>query len=198
MKLLTDEELVKMYLKTQDNIYFQSLYTRFSDKVYRKCLSFVKDPDIAADFTHDIFLKVLTRLSSFNHESRFSTWLYSVTYNYCLDQVRFKKKNEWVSIDNYQAPDLTPNDAEMIEMTSYGLEAALNQMTPDEKALLMLRYQDDFSYKEIGNYLKTSEHAAKMRVTRAKSKLRKYYMDTLMLVLSILARWLSKLPFRFF
>ena len=198
MRLLTDEELVKLYLKTQDNTYFESLYTRFCDKVYGKCLSFTKDPDLAADFTHDIFIKVLTRISGFNHESRFSTWLYSVTYNYCLDQVRFKKKNEWVALDNYPITAADESDVDFMEVTASNLNKALSFMSPDEKALLLLRYQDDFSYKEIGSFLKTSEHAAKMRVVRAKSKFRKYYLETMMLAFAILSRWLSKLPFRFF
>lgn len=198
MKFLTDEDLVRQYLKTQENVYFTGIYTRYCDKVYRKCLYYCKDPELAADYTHDIFLKVLTRLSSFKHESRFSTWLYSITYNYCMDQARFKKKDALVHLDNQLLPDIEDSDEDLMEIPTNGINKALGLMTPDERTLLLLRYQDDFSYKEIGNILNTSEQAAKMRVNRAKSKLHKYYQETLLVVLALLARWMSKFPFRFF
>lgn len=85
MKIYTDEELVRLYVTTQRNEYFESLYSRYCDKVYRKCLSFSKDPARAEDYTHDVFLRLIMKIGSFREEAKFSTWLYSVTYNYCMD-----------------------------------------------------------------------------------------------------------------
>jgi DNA-directed RNA polymerase specialized sigma24 family protein len=73
MKNLSDEELVRLYIDTQRNAYFERLYERYCDKVYRKCLSFTKDPVRAEDFTHDIFLKLIIKLGGFREQAKFST-----------------------------------------------------------------------------------------------------------------------------
>src|SRR5919199_186127 len=99
MKEYSDEELVRLYVETQRNEYFERLYERYCDKVYRKCLSFSKDPVQAEDYTHDVFLKLVTKLSSFREQAKFSTWLYSLTYNYCMDQVRSPRSKREVYVD---------------------------------------------------------------------------------------------------
>ncbi len=195
---LSDEELIRYYITSQDNRYFDVLYARYCDKVYRKCLSFLKDPDLASDFTHDIFLKVITRISTFKGQSRFSTWLYSITYNYCLDQVRFRKKEQHFFPAVDELPDQEELNDDFSDLTAAGLRKAMSRMDPDEQSVLMLRFQDDFSFREIGDILKTSEGSARIRLARARKKLRKYYLETLALALMVLSRWAAKLPFRFF
>jgi len=73
MNHYTDEQLVRLYVDTQRNRFFEELYERYSDKVYRKCLSFVKNQAQAEDFTHDIFLKLIVRIGTFKETSKFST-----------------------------------------------------------------------------------------------------------------------------
>lgn len=198
LKPLTDEELVRHYISSQDNRFFEVLYARHCDQVYGKCLSFLKDPVLASDFTHDIFFKAVTRISTYSEQARFSTWLYGMTYNYCLDQVRFRKKEQhfFPTADELPTQDELTDD--FSDMTPGGLRKAMKKMDPDEQSVLMLRYQDEFSFREIGNILQTSEGSATLRVARARKKLRKYYLETLALALMILSRWAAKLPFRFF
>lgn len=198
MKVLTDEDLVAQYRETQNPQLFEALYTRHCDKVYRKCLYYMKDEEVAADTTHDIFIKVFTKISTYNEKAKFSTWLYSIVYNHCMDQIRFKKQNVWVSLDSYPVQIEEERESDLETMAVPGLKRAMGRMSPDEQTLLLLRYQDDFSYKEIGAVVNTSEQSAKMRVLRAKGKLKKYYLETLIIVFAILSRWASKLPFRFF
>jgi RNA polymerase sigma factor (sigma-70 family) len=94
---LSDEEIVERIIITQDISLVEILYQRYADKVYRKCLSFVKEEASAEDLTHDIFMKLYLNLSSFKQKSKFSTWLYSITYNFCIDHIRKnKKKNGWI------------------------------------------------------------------------------------------------------
>lgn len=177
VKKLTDEQLVAHFIETQKNLYFEQLYDRYSDKVYRKCLSFVKDDAKAEDFTHDIFLKLVLNLSSYKETAKFSTWLYSITYNYCIDQTRVSKKYAEVGLaDNFDMPD-DDDDAEIAELEAQQLNKAMKLILPEEKSILMMKYQDDLSIKEISESLDISESAVKMRLLRAKEKLRKVYLE---------------------
>jgi RNA polymerase sigma factor (sigma-70 family) len=177
VKKFTDEQLVAHFIETQKNLYFEQLYDRYSDKVYRKCLSFVKDDAKAEDFTHDIFLKLVLNLSSYKETAKFSTWLYSITYNYCIDQTRVSKKYAEVGLDdNFDVPD-DDDDAEIAELEAQQLNKAMKLILPEEKSILMMKYQDDLSIKEISDSLDISESAVKMRLLRAKEKLRKVYLE---------------------
>lgn len=178
LKHLKDEELVALYVDTQRNIYFEELYDRYANKVYRKCYSFVYNQEKAQDFTHDIFLKLIVKIGTFKETSKFSTWLYSITYNYCMDQIRVKKKQkEYALDDSYDIEDT--DDAGLDELQSQGLYKSLEKMPSDEKALLLMKYQDDFSIKDISETLNISESAVKMRLLRSKEKLRKLYLENM-------------------
>lgn len=201
MEHYSDEELVRHYVETQRNVYFERLYERYCDKVYRKCLSFTKDPVKAEDLTHDIFLKLVVKLSGFREQSKFSTWLYSITYNYCTDQLRSHNLRREVYMDDgWERLDVGTDDglAELAEMEAQQLERALHQLPPDEQSMLLMKYQDDISIRDIANINGLTESAVKMRLKRSRDKLRKHYLEGIVfwlllaikMVLSI--RW----PFR--
>ncbi len=91
-KEYTDTELIALYLQGQNTTYFTQLYRRYASKVFAKCISMLGDEGLARDATQDIFIKILLNLSKFTEQSSFSTWVYSITYNYCIDLIRKKKK----------------------------------------------------------------------------------------------------------
>jgi len=95
---LKDDFLVRRIVSSKDNTCIEELYNRYSNKIYSKCMSMVNDRYLAEDLTHDIFIKTLFNLSQFKGKSKFSTWLYSVTYNYCIDSIRKSKKMNYVEI----------------------------------------------------------------------------------------------------
>jgi RNA polymerase sigma factor (sigma-70 family) len=191
VKKFTDEQLVKLFIETQKNIYFEQLYDRYSDKVFRKCVSFVKDEAQAEDFTHDIFMKLVLNLGSYKETAKFSTWLFSITYNYCIDQIRIAKKHQEVALDdNFDAAD-DDEDAAMAEMDAQRLHKAMALILPEEKSILMMKYQDDLSIKEISTSLDVSESAVKMRLLRAKEKLRKIYLENLIFWGAIVSKLVS-------
>jgi len=192
-KHFKDEELVCLFIETQRNIYFEELYERYVNKVYRKCYSFVYDQSLAEDFTHDIFLKLVLKISSYKENSRFSTWLFSITYNYCMDQVRIGKKQGEVAIEEGFDKEEEVEDHELINMQGQELKKSLDQISPDEKALLLMKYQDDFSIKDIANTFKISESAVKMRLMRTKEKIKRLYFENIavvaLLILKIILFW---------
>lgn len=178
----TDEELVKLFVETQENRFFEKLYERYSDKVYHKCLSFVKDIAKAEDLTHDIFLKLIFKLGTFKEDAKFSTWLYSITYNHCMDQLRTNKKRGEVFQDE---PIDVPDDIDLNnifegdDVQAKNLKIALDQMTVEEKGVLFMKYMDDLSIRDIAGIFNVTESAIKMRLLRSREKLRKKYLETI-------------------
>ena len=203
MNHFSDEELVHLYIETQQNAYFERLYERYCDKVYRKCLSFTKDPVRAEDLAHDVFLKLVVKLGSFRGQAKFSTWLYSITYNYCTDQQRSNRLRREVYVDEgWERLDVKADDenelTELAEMEAQQIQRALEQMPADEQTMLLMKYQDDISIREIANFNGLTETAVKMRLKRSRDKLRKYYLEgaVFWLLLAIKAALLIRWPFR--
>jgi RNA polymerase sigma factor (sigma-70 family) len=149
--------------------------------VYGKCLGFSKSPEEAQDMTHDIFVQLFVKLKSFKGKSKFSTWLYAFTYNFCLNYLQRKlnkSKETFTELnEEYHGAVNEPevSDAEIFEMKVDKLSKALELINPDEKALLLMKYQDDFSIQDIILALDIGESAVKMRLKRAKSKLINFY-----------------------
>ena len=176
----TDEDLVSTYLRTQNTAYFNLLYKRYSGKVYGKCLSILKSEARAEDATQEVFMKVLLNLSKFSGKSRFSTWLYSITYNFCIDTIRREKKNPTFSVDEIHETYDTVDEVDdqfLLETSVKRLGIVLNQMKAGDKAILLMKYQDGMSIKDIGAILDKSESAIKMKIKRAKQKFRDIHDD---------------------
>jgi RNA polymerase sigma-70 factor (ECF subfamily) len=110
-----------------------------------------------------------------------------------MDQIRVGKKLNEVPIAENFDPEIPDDDDEIISMQSSGLKKSMENIPSDEKALLLMKYQDDFSIKEIAETLNISESAVKMRLLRSKEKLRKLYLENIaifiLLTLKILIFW---------
>ena len=185
-----DEELVSLYITSQKNEYFEEIYERYANKVYRKCYSFVYNQEKAEDLTHDIFLKLIVKIGTYKETSKFSTWLYSITYNYCMDQIRSRKKKTEVPLPD-QIDISDEDDADFLDFQSAELEKSLKQMPSEERAILQMKYQEDFSIKEIAETMKISESAVKMRLLRSKEKLKKFYLENITVFVLIVMKILS-------
>lgn len=179
-KMMTDEEAVEHYLKTQNVNYFNLIYDRYTNKVYAKCISMLKDNEAAEDSTQEIFVKILLSLSRFTGKSKFSTWIYSITYNYCIDMIRREKKDIEVAVNDFSRIDHEDDnifDAEILETNISRLRVVLNHMNAEDKSILMMKYQDDLSIREICDMLNKTESAVKMKILRAKEKFIKIYKE---------------------
>jgi len=180
---LTDEELVFKIVETNNSQLFAILYDRFSKVVYNKCYGFSKNKEEAEDLTHDVFIRLFVKLKTFKGNSKFSTWLYSFTYNFCVNYVQRNdhKKKEKVTVitDQIKDDDVSEDieDAQLFELKSEKLAKALSLIDVKEKMILLMKYQDDMSIKEISEALKIGESAVKMRVKRAKQKVVSTYEE---------------------
>ncbi len=179
-KKVTDEELVQLYLESQNVAYFNLLYKRYSGKIFGKSLSLLKSESEAEDATQDIMMKILLNMSKFSGKSRFSTWIYSITYNYCIDFLRRKKKDPSVYVDDYLENLDVPDDVEdkfLLEMNVSRLKVILEEIPTGDKTILLMKYQDEMSIREISHILNKSESAIKMKIKRAKQKFKKTFNE---------------------
>ncbi len=177
---MSDEDIIVLFLETQKGQYFDMLYNRYSGKVYGKCISLLKNEEKAADAMQDIFVKILLNLSKFSGKSRFSTWIYSITYNYCIDTIRKKKKDPLVTVDdltNQYDKEAEIDDSFILETNVKRLKIILDEIPLKDKTILLMKYQDEMSIKEIGQLLDKSESAIKMKIKRAKQKFKKTYYE---------------------
>lgn len=175
---LTDEELVGKIVVANNTLLFGVLYDRYSKKVYNKCYSFAKDKQEAEDLTQDVFLKLFIQLHSFKEKSKFSTWLYSFTYNFCVNYVnrdrqrKLDGKSDSIEDHNFHLSTLEDiAEEDLFELKISKLKIALNKIDPEDKAILLLKYQDDVSVKELQTLLNIKESAVKMRLKRARLRL---------------------------
>ena len=175
---MTDSEVIRVYLRTQESTYFSLLYNRYANKVYSKCISLLKNEAMAQDATQEIFTKIFLNLAKFNEKSKFSTWVYSITYNFCIDYIRRRKKEKNLFSDEIEnAPDIVEEvpDKELLQIEVKRLKNVLENIPSGDKAILMMKYQDDMSIREISGILNKSESAIKMKIKRAKHKAQRVY-----------------------
>lgn len=168
----TDEELVKCFLEG-DNDCSGILYSRYYNKVYNKCWSFTRNSDVSLDLTQDILLKAIYKLVDFRMQSRFSTWLYSITFNHCIEYLRKKSKNWTISYE--EAGEIPLDYSEQIPEEEIidpadQVQTVLENLSECEKDILRMKYQQGFSIKDIENRLCLSPSAVKMRLARARQK----------------------------
>ena len=174
---LTDEVLVKLIVSSKDPILFKVLYERYIFKVYNTCLSFSNNNQEAEDICQDIFLKLLDKIHSFKGASKFSTWLYSLTYNHCVNYFHRNKVNKFEKITSNieQMCDeviAQSNDEELVQMKKLEkLGEALELIPFEDKQILILKYQEFKSVKDLMDLHNAGESAIKMRLKRAKEKL---------------------------
>lgn len=171
---------MRIIVATKSHEKFGILYDRYSTQVYHKCLTFVKDSDKAKDLTHDIFLKVFINLSKFSFKSKFSTWLYSISYNFCVDYVRKTSKIKFESgrvLENISDDDDDANEKELLNIKAKRLQKVLDLLPPESKMILLMKYQDDMSISDLMSAFNLKESTIKMRIKRAKAKALETYRN---------------------
>ena len=178
---LTDKQLVKVILSAKDPTIKrqlqEELYHRFAERIYFKCLSIVKSKEIAKDLTHDIIIKIFFNLGKYSGISEFYPWVAAITYNHCINWLNKEKKLKVESIENH-AFQIGLDDSEeaiaikmLEELQLSQLERLFQELKEAEKIVLLMRYQDGLSVKNIASILKIGESAVKMRLKRGRDHL---------------------------
>ena len=183
LKKLSDNDLVFEIVATNSPELFAELYDRFSNIVFNKCYGFCENREEAEDLTHDIFVKLFVKLNTFKGYAKFSTWLYSFTYHFCLNYIQrsaYKKKERSTVVSDQIKEEPVFEEMDTVNLLKVKLERLaeiLALIKPAEKIILLMKYQEDMSIKEIMCVLKISESAVKMRIKRAKAKAVKIHRE---------------------
>ena len=178
---MPDIEVIHRYKSYQAASCFRLLYNRYAGKIYSKCLTLLRDEALAEDATQEIFTKIFMNLSRFGEKSKFSTWVYSITYNYCIDYIRRRKKKQAVFSDEMEkAPDLADEDVfdeELLQMEVQQLKKVLEELPVNDSPILLMKHQDEMSIKEIAEAWDKTESAIKMQLKRAKERAKRLRKD---------------------
>lgn len=164
----TDSELVKHYLITENEIWLNALFKRYSLLVYGVCMKYLKNDTNAQDATQQVFEKCIIELKKYE-VTYFKSWLYQITKNYCLMQLR--KKNEFSAEDMTAFSPKQDDEAELEnkqkllekDVTLDLLQICLKSLTQEQQQCIQLFYLEKKSYQEIAdmhnfNYLQVKSH----------------------------------------
>jgi RNA polymerase sigma-70 factor (ECF subfamily) len=176
--ITSDNELIARILAgTQED--FAELVRRHHARVYSLCASMLGD-SAADDAAQEVFLKAHARLKDFHGDSAFSTWLYRVASNHCLDALRREARRRTESLEDLaerEAPRLQrflaePGDAARALEAAQLVKAVLELLPPDYRLILTLRELEGLEYKELMTALDCSMDSVKAKLQRARKAFR--------------------------
>ena len=176
MKHLSDQELMRL-VQAGDVSPASEIYDRYSSRIYNFAFRFLKNSEAAEDATQEVFVKMLKHANQFHGDAKLSTWLFSITANWCRDYLRKAdnrvKEAEEVLVTLPAPSDQAPDRHLERRETEQLIQKALQALTPEQReAILLSRYQG-LSYAEIAQISGCSEGAVKTRVFRAMETLKK-------------------------
>ena len=149
---------------------FEVLVRRHTPSVYAHALRFFGNPTAADDIVQEVFIKVYRGLDSFDERSKFSTWLYRIARNACLDHVRAGARRP-VPIDPLSVTAAAPGDLSDQVALSTSVEAAMRALAPEDRDALSAVALFGLSYAEAADVLGVPSGTVKSRVFRARRTL---------------------------
>ncbi len=182
---MNEGQLIKAATKG-DMKAFEILIGQYEKKIYALCLHLLKDPEEAYDAAQEVCIKVWRQLGHFEGQAKFSTWLYRIGTNQCLDLMRKNKKRSQ-DISLFQKDEISEEEwmieplhqeegiAEKIEKKELQevVQLGLKELKEDYQVIITLRDIEEHSYEEIAEILELSLGTVKSRLARARQALKK-------------------------
>ena len=175
MELYSDTYYIER-IQAGDTASFACLLDRYSRLVYSLILRIVRNKEDAEELTQDVFMKVFNKLGSFKGDSSFSTWIYRIAYNTAISEVR-KNRPEHLAIEESVMADVSEDEIAG-SLGSVGeneqtrrLDAALELLSPDERAIVLFFYMEDKAIEDIANITGLSIANVKVKLHRIRKKL---------------------------
>src|ERR1700709_2589682 len=174
---LSDTELIELTLAGNQSAY-ADLVKRHQRFVFTLAMRFAKGREDAEEIAQDCFVKAYRSLASFQGQSKFSTWLYSIVYTTAMTFLRKKRidtdsiedEKTYIQIENRQN-DYYANSAENNSRSFY-LNKAIEQLMPDDATIITLFYKGEQSLEEIGQALGMEANTVKVKLFRARLRLK--------------------------
>ncbi len=191
-----DRELVARCQRGDRNA-FRLLFVRYHRRAYGLALGVVHNPDNAADVVQEAFLKAHRHLDGFEGNASFYTWLYRIVMNVAIDHLRKQNRSPTVDYDDavaHMEEDGAPAGQEAILPQLLGgnpvkelqrkeirdqLQAGLAKLTPNHRAVLVMRELDGLSYEEMAKVMKCSKGTIMSRLFHARRNMQKHLLELL-------------------
>lgn len=167
---LSDGEAVRRVLDGEVEL-FGVLVERYRERFGRYAASVLKDPDAAQDALQEAFIRAFDSLEKLRDPDGFGGWLYRIVTNQCHNLRSRRRPQTDVAKAGLAAPDRTDAYAEHGEMAE-AIEAALEELTEEQREAFLLKHVQGLSYEQMADILGAGEDALKMRVYRARDRLR--------------------------
>jgi RNA polymerase sigma-70 factor (ECF subfamily) len=163
---------------------FENLIENHRKRVYNIAFKMLHNQEDAYDITQEVFIRVFKSMKEFREEASFSTWIYRITKNACLDELRKRKNKATVSMDEdletedgtikRQVEDCSPGPDALYESMELRdiVRTAIGHLSDEHKFVIILRDLRGFSYEEIAKVLECPEGTVKSRINRARKALK--------------------------
>lgn len=155
---------------------FSFLVDKYQNLVYTLALKLLKKPEDAEELAQDTFIKAFQKIESYEGKSKFSTWLYSITYNACISELR-KRRIEFKSLDDRQISDQDEQkmhdyyrETKKEDQEKY-LNMALEKLPEDDQVLVTLYYYENQSMDEISVITGLTVSNIKVKIHRARKRM---------------------------
>ena len=180
---LNEKDLIRK-AKQGDMFAFEELILKHEKIVYNLALRMMNHSEDAQDIAQEVFLKAYRSLANFDERSAFSTWLYRITHNTCIDEMRKRKGKQTYSLEEElesedgsmqrQVADAgdTPEESLLRAEQKSEILQALDTLLEEHKAAVVLRDVKGLSYEEIAEILELSLGTVKSRISRARNQLK--------------------------
>lgn len=173
-----DVELVEKFQRG-DVTAFDLLVSKYQKKVYDIVYHYIRDVEESYDLSQEIFGKVFKSIGGFKRSSSFYTWLYSIAVNACIDYKRKQSRLQTISVEDLPysreipnpEPSHLPGERLELEELKALIDKAIDQLPPKQKAVFLLKRQDELSLEEIAQILGRSVGTVKAHLFHATHKL---------------------------
>lgn len=183
-----EQELLKR-AKAGDVAAFEELVEGYQKKLFSLAYRIVGNPEDAADMVQEALIRIFRSIAKFKEQSSFSTWIYRITTNVCLDELRKRKNKKEFSLDQeihgedgdmkrqIRSDEMLPDDlAEQEELRDI-VNNAINSLPEDQRIVISLRDIQGLTYSEISQVLNCPEGTVKSRINRARNALKNVLSD---------------------
>jgi len=175
MSTIPDQHYIDRILHGETNL-FAVLVDRYKDMIFTLSLKMIKNREEAEEAAQDTFIKVYNSLSKFKGDSKFSTWIYKISYNNCLDRLKKNKKEDFnISIDEFSSHLVKTMDNALSALEEkerkQAIQNCLNLLPREDNFLLTLFYFEDQNLEEIGKIMNLNANNIKVKLFRSRQKL---------------------------
>ncbi len=181
MQQLSDEQLVLLWADSGEGAVQQQkaideLFGRYQARVALWCFRVARDRDLAADLAQEVFMRAFRSLAQFRGESKFSTWLYTITRNHCFNAIRLRKGRAEQSLEFVDLPDIktrgAESQAELDSEVRQMRELLGSKLDETERQVMTLHYAEEMSLESITGLLGLrNASGAKAYIVSARRKL---------------------------